>query len=116
MFNRTQELDANAAFAAAALLPHDANGKKKKYKAWQTELRQAIGRYFPDEPMKIRHESSFRQFAERVQTIRGTAVDLTNLTGEEALRQVLPAGTDLGRGSTAVYRAVLKFLSSRQDA
>lgn len=32
------QLDANTVFAAAALLPCDPTGKRKKYKAWQTEL------------------------------------------------------------------------------
>lgn len=108
-------MNPNAALAAAALSPYDSTGKRKKYKVWQTELRQGISTYFPDgEPMKISHNSTFRQIAGVVQTIRGTALDVGNVTGEEAVRQVLPAGTRIGRGTTAVYHAAYKFLISSQ--
>lgn len=65
--------------------------------------------------MKISHDSTFWQIAVAVQTMRGTAVDLTNFTREEGLCQVLPGGTILGISRITVYRGVVKFLSP-QDA
>ncbi|KAL6641507.1 hypothetical protein ACP70R_019688 [Stipagrostis hirtigluma subsp. patula] len=80
------------------------------YDQKRQDLRQQINGYLAlKEPLRVRDDTTFRQIAIVIQQRRGTNIDFTHLSGEESLRQVLPPGTNFGRGRMGLYRAALCF-------
>jgi len=90
-------------------------GKKPRFKKQYVNVRQEIHRYMGPVPMKIADDSMFLQIAISVLNIRGIALDLNNMSGQAALRLVLPAGTDFGRGKIGMYKAALNFYESNEN-
>lgn len=106
--------DAVAVSVAAAAVPPPA-GVKLTYKQERALLRQKIHRFIAPEPLKISDDATFLQIAIACQNRRGTTIDFQGLSGADALRSVLPEGTDLGRGNLGLYRASLAFLEANDN-
>jgi len=105
---------APAAGSTAAAPPPPAGVKlpyKKEIAALREEIHYFLALAVPvPEPLMLDDDSTFRQMAVAIQNIRGTKMDLANLSGADALRLVLPDGTNIGKGKIGLYRAGVEFL------
>ncbi|CAN6348470.1 unnamed protein product, partial [Urochloa humidicola] len=113
---KAHHLAASSATAVAAPTPpvQLPAAKPRTYKQQRARIFEAIYPHFAPVPLKLRDDSNFRMIAIKIQQLRGTSIDFRNLTGEAALRRVLPPGTNFGSGKIGLYAAASKYLDSHQ--
>ncbi|RLN40990.1 hypothetical protein C2845_PM01G41460 [Panicum miliaceum] len=98
---------APAAGSTAAALPPPA-GVKLPYKKEKAALREKIHYYLTPEPLMLDDDSTFRQMAVAIQNIRGTEMDLANLSGADAVENGRKTAATISKLDT-VGLVVLSF-------